>query len=83
MISRFITGIGYLLPFMFAFIIVMRRSRVGTGVLDSSTLENHKNIGFLISTGPDPIKTHKAIKPAFNDGLSSARHLNGISRVDQ
>ena len=81
MSSRFIMGIGYLLPFRFAFIAVMRRSRVGTGVPDSSTPENHKNIGFLSNTGQDPLKTHKATKPAFNDALSSARHLNGVSRV--
>ena len=29
--------------------------------------ENHNAIGFLINTGPDPIKNHKATKPAFND----------------
>ena len=26
---------------------------------------NHKNIGFLSNTGPDPLKNHKATKPAF------------------
>ena len=30
--------------------------------------ENHKNIGLLSRTGPDPLKNHKAIKPAFNVG---------------
>ena len=25
--------------------------------------ENHKNIGFLSNTGPDPLKNHKAPKP--------------------
>ena len=29
-------------------------------------LVNHKNIGFLSSTGPDPLKNHKATNPAFN-----------------
>ena len=29
-------------------------------------LENHKAIGFLINTGPDPMENHKATKPAFN-----------------
>ena len=46
-------------------------------------LKNHKNIGFLSNTGTDPLKNHKATKPAFNVGQSSAppakRHLNGIS----
>ena len=43
-----------------------------------SPLENHKNIGFLSNTGPDPLKNHKATKPAFNVGLSSARQRNAI-----
>ena len=41
-------------------------------------LKNHKNIGFLSSTGPDPLKNHKAAKPAFNVGSSSARQRNAI-----
>ena len=48
----------------------MRKTRGGTGG-PTSTLENHKNIGFLSNTGPDPLKNHKATKPAFNVGLSS------------
>ena len=35
--------------------------------------ENHKNIGFLGNTGLDPLKNHKATKPAFNVEPSSAR----------
>ena len=34
----------------------------GTG---GRVLKNHKNIGFLSNTGPDPLKNHKATKPAF------------------
>ena len=30
--------------------------------------ENHKSIGFLSNTGPDPLTNHKATKPAFNVG---------------
>ena len=42
--------------------------------------ENHKNIGFLCNTGPDPLKkNHKAAKPEFNVGPSSARQRNAIS----
>ena len=26
-------------------------------------LKNHKNVGFLSNTGPDPLKNHKATKP--------------------
>ena len=36
------------------------------------TPENHKHKGFLSNTGPDPQKNHKATKPAFNEGSSSA-----------
>ena len=32
-------------------------------------LKNHKNIAFfLINTGSDPLKNHKATKPVFNVG---------------
>ena len=41
-------------------------------------LKNHKNIGFLSNTSPDPLKHHKAIKPAFSAGPSSARQRNTI-----
>ena len=42
----------------------------GTGGPDQA---NHKNIGFVSNTGPDPLKNHKATKPAFNVEPSSAR----------
>ena len=32
--------------------------------------QNHKNIGILSNTGPDPLKNRKAPKPAFNVGPS-------------
>ena len=35
-------------------------------------LKNHKNIGFLSNTGSDPLKNHKATKPAFKVGPPSA-----------
>ena len=38
----------------------------GQGV-QNPPLKNHKNIGFLSNTGPDPLENHKASKPAFND----------------
>ena len=37
----------------------------GAGV-SGSLLKIHKNIGFLSNTGPEPLKNHKATKPAFN-----------------
>ena len=36
------------------------------------------NIGFLSYSGPDPLKNHKATKPVFNVGPSSA-HQNDVS----
>ena len=41
-------------------------------------LNNHKNIGFLSDTDPDPLKNHKATKPAFNVWPSSARQRHAI-----
>ena len=41
-------------------------------------LKNHKNIGFLSNSDPDPLKNHKATEPAFNVGPSSARQRNAI-----
>ena len=50
-----------------------------------SPLKNHKNMGFLSNTGPDPLKNHKATKSAFNFEPLSAHQrntiLNGISLV--
>ena len=48
----------------------MRGSRGEGGPGVGPLLENHKNIGFLSNTGPDPLKNHKATKPAFNVGPS-------------
>ena len=48
----------------------MGGSRGGGG--SGPPLKIHKNIGFLSNTGPDPQKNHKATKPAFNVGQSSA-----------
>ena len=45
-------------------------------------MKNHKNIGVLSNTDPDPLKNHKATKPEFNAGPSShasETNLNGIS----
>ena len=45
----------------------------GTGGSDSPPpLKNHKNIGYLSNTGQDPLKNHKASKPAFDFGPSTA-----------
>ena len=40
-----------------------------------------QNKGFLINTGPDPLKNHKATKPAFNDVPSSARQRRAGGRA--
>ena len=59
----------------------MGGSRWGTGGPDP--LKNLNNIVFF-STVPDPLKNHKATKPAFNVGRAiigppAKRHLNGVS----
>ena len=41
-------------------------------------LKNHKNIGFPSNTGLDPLKNHKATKPAFNVEPSSTRQQNAF-----
>ena len=41
-------------------------------------LKNYKYIGSLSNTGQDPLKNHKATKPAFNVGSSSACQRNAI-----
>ena len=45
---------------------------------DPYPLKNYQNIGFPSNAGPDPLKNHKAFKPALNVGLSSARQRNAI-----
>ena len=50
----------------------------GTGGQDPPTLKNHRNIGYLCSTGQDNPNNQKATKPAFNVGPSSACQQNAI-----
>ena len=45
--------------------------------------KNHKNIGFFCKTGQDPLNNHKATKPAFNVGPSSACQRNPILLAGQ
>ena len=40
--------------------------------------ENLQTFGFLSNTSPDPLINHKATKPEFNVGPSSARQQNAI-----
>ena len=55
---------------------VMGRSREGTGGLDP--LKNHKNIGFLSNTGPEPLKNQARVQCWAIIGLPAKCHLNGI-----
>ena len=41
-------------------------------------LENHKAIVFISNTGPNPLKYHKATKPACNVGPQSTRKRNAF-----
>ena len=45
----------------------------GGGRGSGPPLKNHKNIGFLSNSGPDPLKNHEATEPVFNVGPLSAR----------
>ena len=54
----------------------MRESRGGTGVRTPL-----KKIRFLSKTGPNLLSNHKATKPAFNVGPSSACQQNAISMM--
>ena len=50
----------------------------GPGVQPPPPLKNHKNIGSLSNSGPDPLKNYEATEPEFNIGPSSARQRNAI-----
>ena len=52
----------------------MSESRGGQEV--RTPMKYHKTIGFLGNTGSDPLKNHKATKPAFNAGHSLPRQRN-------
>ena len=57
----------------------MRGSSGGSKVFQTHpTPEKLQNYGFISNTCPDPLKNHKATKPAFNIGPSSARQRNAI-----
>ena len=53
-------------------------ARIQRGGGPDLPLKNHKNIGFLRNTGPDPLNHYKVTKPAFNVGQSSASQRNAI-----
>ena len=55
----------------------MRGSREGDRGPEPPSLKYHKK-GFLSNTSLDPLKNHKAAKPAFNVGPSSARQRNAF-----
>ena len=50
----------------------------GGGGGGGTPLKNHKNIGLLSNSGPDPLKNYEANEPAFNVGPSSAYQRNAI-----
>ena len=59
-------------------IYIMCGSRGGGGRGPDTLPEKSKKIGFFGNTGVVPLKNHKATKPAFNIGPSSARKRNAI-----
>ena len=52
----------------------------GRGPGDSN-MENHKAIGFLSNTGPDPRENHETTKPAINVRPSSTHQRNAIKMI--
>ena len=51
---------------------------MGTVGPDPHSMKTRKNIGFLSSTGPDPLKNLKTTKPVSNVGSYSAPQRNAI-----
>ena len=75
--QRVLLVLLFIHPFLFLHARIQRGSR---GSVPS--LKKYKNIGFLSNVGPDPLKNHKATKPAINVWPSWARRwwplFNGI-----
>ena len=59
----------------------MGGSRGGWGTGGPDPPENHKNIGFLSNTGPDPLKNRYQASIQFLAiiGKPAKRHLNDVS----
>ena len=57
---------------------VHARIQRGKGV--RTTLKNHKHIGFLSNTGPNPLNNHKTAKP---DSMYRAVIHDGVSLAGQ
>ena len=56
----------------------IQRGRGGGAGGPDPPMKNHRNIGFQSNSGPDPLKKHKATKPALNVGPLAARTRNAI-----
>ena len=56
----------------------IQRGKAGGPDLPPPPPRNHKAIGCLSNTGPDPLKNHKATKPALTVRSSSACQRNSI-----
>ena len=54
------------------------RIQRGIEAPDAPPLKNHKNIGFLTNSDPDPLKNYEATESAFNVGPSWTRQRNAI-----
>ena len=55
------------------------RNQRGVWDPDPPPPEKSQKCRVLSNTGPDPLKSHKATKPAFNLGTSSKRNLAGFA----
>ena len=57
---------------------IRNHGRNQRGARGPDSPENYKKVKFLSNTCLDPLKNHKATKPAFNVGPSSGRRRNAI-----
>ena len=60
--------------------VTYKHARIQRGGQGSSPAEKSQK-GYLNNTSLDPLKNHKAAKPAFNFGPSSARQRNAFNGV--
>ena len=59
----------------------MRGPRGGTGVRTIPPLKNHKSIGFLSNSGPDPLRNQHSILAHHQN--ASETPFNGVSLADR
>ena len=61
----------------------IRREGGGGAIRDPDPLNNHKNIGSLSNTGPEPLKNQASIQCWAIIRPPAKRHLNDVSPADR